>query len=146
MAAAETELQVQAHKQDVLIRGALESLRRTAASLEETEHAQTREINILRKMIEPLIDEFEAAQKKKKKPTQTRRWSGFQFVAGSEHPHADTPKHHIDPGHDKHADPRLHIGMTDKAGAETINHIKERVEVGDDLPGLGQSFDGIECP
>lgn len=73
MAAAETELQVQAHKQDVLIRGALESLRRTAASLEETEHAQTREINILRKMIEPLIDEFEAAQKKKKKPTQTRR-------------------------------------------------------------------------
>ncbi len=67
MTAAETELEAKAHKLEMRIKGALEALRRTAISLEETELAQSREINLLRKLIEPLIKEFEEAQEKKQK-------------------------------------------------------------------------------
>jgi len=72
MIAAETELAEKAHKNDQQLRGALESLRRTAHNLEETELSQTREINILRKVIEPIAKEYEEAQEQKKRPQQRR--------------------------------------------------------------------------
>ena len=73
MTNAEADLARQIRKQDILIEGAVHSLRQTAINLEETELAQSREINILRKTLEPMVKEFEEAQTKKQKKAANGR-------------------------------------------------------------------------
>ncbi|MEX0694892.1 MAG: hypothetical protein WD075_10635 [Rhodospirillales bacterium] len=73
MTNAEADLARQIRKQDILIEGALQGLRRTVISLEESELAQTREINILRKVLEPMAREFEEAQEQKQKKIAANR-------------------------------------------------------------------------
>lgn len=73
MTNAEADLARQIKKQDTLIEGALHGLRRTVVSLEETELAQSREINIIRKTLEPLIKEFEEVQAQKQKKVANGR-------------------------------------------------------------------------
>ena len=69
----DADLARQIRKQDILIEGAVHSLRQTAINLEETELAQSREINILRKTLEPMVKEFEEAQTKKQKKAANGR-------------------------------------------------------------------------
>ncbi len=59
---AEAMLAEKAVKQDRAIKGVAEMLARTAKSLEETEMAQTREINAIRDKIEPLLIAFQKAE------------------------------------------------------------------------------------
>ncbi len=69
----EAALAEKSHKQDRAIKGAIDAIAKTAKSLEETELAQTREINVIRKSIEPLI---EAHEKTKEKEEQERKRHG----------------------------------------------------------------------
>ncbi|MBO6519177.1 MAG: hypothetical protein JJ900_14190 [Rhodospirillales bacterium] len=63
----ETILAEKSQKQDQAIKGAIDAIARTAKSLEETELAQTREINVIRKTIEPLMEAYEKAKEEEEK-------------------------------------------------------------------------------
>ncbi|MCK5777182.1 MAG: hypothetical protein KAH11_00210 [Rhodospirillales bacterium] len=63
----EAALAEKTQKQDRAIKGAIDAIARTAKSLEETELAQTREINVIRKVVEPLVEAHEKAKEKEEK-------------------------------------------------------------------------------
>ncbi len=67
MTEAETQLAEQSAKQDRALQNAISALGRTARSLEETEMAQTREINAIRHSVEPLLIAYQKAEEEKAK-------------------------------------------------------------------------------
>ena len=60
--------------------------------------------------------------------------SCFQAIAGREHTVRERPKRDIDAQDDAIADDRRAIRMADEAEAETVDKIKEGIEMGDELP------------
>jgi Na+/phosphate symporter len=69
---AEAALAEKAVKQDRAIAGATSMLARTAKTLEDTEMAQTREINAIRDQIEPLLIALEKAEEEKRQTAKRK--------------------------------------------------------------------------
>lgn len=63
----ETDLASKLHKQDLVIQGVAHELRRMVSEMEESQLSQVREINALRRVLEPLTKDLEQRIEDEKK-------------------------------------------------------------------------------
>lgn len=63
----ETQLASKLHKQDLVIQGVAHELRRMVTDMEESQLSQVREINALRKALEPLVKDLETRVEENKR-------------------------------------------------------------------------------